>query len=136
MSVKGMERRIDDLSGWECQACGAVILDPGCSERYSDAGDELVLAGRQMIGSEMKRIRRKLHLSQKEAVLLLSGGGHNAFSRYERGELLPPKALMVLMRLLDRYPHLLTDARSFGEGADLRGFKDIVHKEHETLTVT
>ena len=67
-----------------------------------------------MIGDEMKRIRRKLHLSQKEAVLLLSGGGHNAFSRYERGELLPPKALMVLMRLLDRYPHLLADVRSLG----------------------
>ena len=136
MSVKGMERRIDDLSGWECQACGEVILNPGCSERYSDACDELVIAGRQMIGNEMKRIRRKLHLSQKEAVLLLSGGGHNAFSRYERGELLPPKALMVLMRLLDRYPHLLADARTLGEGADLRGFKDTVHKEHETLTMS
>ena len=43
---------------------------------------------RQLIGNEMKRIRRKLHLTQKEAVKLLSGGGHNAFSRYERGELL------------------------------------------------
>ncbi len=52
-----------------------------------NAGDELVLAGRQMIGAEMKRIRRKLHLTQKETVQLLSGGGHNAFSRYERGEL-------------------------------------------------
>ncbi len=66
MSVKGMERRVDDLSGWECQGCGEVILDPGCSERYSDACDELVIAGRQMIGNEMKRIRRKLHLSQKK----------------------------------------------------------------------
>ncbi len=43
---------------------------------------------------------------------------------------------MVLMRLLDRYPHLLADARTLGEGADLRGFKDTVHKEHETLTVS
>ncbi|RON52767.1 transcriptional regulator [Pseudomonas frederiksbergensis] len=136
MSVKGMERRIDDLSGWECQACAEVILDPDCAERYSDVSDELVLAGRLMIGNEMKRIRRKLHLSQKDAVLLLSGGGHNAFSRYERGELLPPKALMVLMRLLDRYPYLLTDARTLGEGADLRGFKDTVHKEHERLTAS
>ncbi|MCU0119349.1 type II toxin-antitoxin system MqsA family antitoxin [Pseudomonas sp. B2M1-30] len=133
MSVKGMERRLDDLSGWECQACAEVIFDPGSAERYSDACDELVIAGRQMIGNEMKRIRRKLHLSQKDAVQLLSGGGHNAFSRYERGETLPPKALMVLMRLLDRYPHLLADARVLGEGADLRGFKDTVHTERETL---
>ncbi|MHC8399291.1 type II toxin-antitoxin system MqsA family antitoxin [Pseudomonas sp. MDT1-17] len=134
LSVKGMERRVDDLSGWECQMCEEVEFDSGSSERYSDAGDELVIAGRQMIGAEMKRIRRKLHLSQKEAVQLLSGGGHNAFSRYERGEILPPKALMLLMRLLDRYPHLLIDAKTLGVGADLRGFEETVHKEHETLT--
>jgi HTH-type transcriptional regulator/antitoxin MqsA len=137
ISVKGMERRVDDLSGWECQKCEDGMYDPDSSERHGKAGDELVIAAKQMIGSEMKRIRRKLHLSQKEAVLLLSGGGHNAFSRYERGELLPPKALMLLMRLLDRYPHLLTDAKTLGEGADLRGaFKYTEHKEHEPLKVS
>ncbi|MGE8177775.1 type II toxin-antitoxin system MqsA family antitoxin [Pseudomonas fluorescens] len=136
MSVKGMERRVDDLSGWECQICGEVEFDPGCSERHSAAGDELVMAARQMIGTEMKRIRRKLHLSQKEAVQLLSGGGHNAFSRYEPGEILPPKPLILLMRLLDRYPYLLADAKSLGEEADLRSFKHTVHKELETLTVS
>ena len=139
LSVKGMERRVDDLSGWECQQCGEVEWDhdTDSAERYCDAGDELVFAARQMIGAEMKRIRRKLHLTQKETVQLLSGGGHNAFSRYERGETLPPKALMLLMRLLDRYPYLLTDVKTLGEGADLRGaFKYTEHKEHETLTVS
>lgn len=136
MSVKGMERQISDLSGWECQECREVILDACCSERYSNAGDELVMAARRMIGEEMKRIRRKLHLTQKETVQVLSGGGHNAFSRYERGEILPPKTLVLLMRLLDRYPHLLADVRSLGEGADLRGFKHTEHKEHQTLTAS
>ena len=136
MSVKGMQRRADNLSGWECQKCGEIELDPESSERHGQAGDELVIAARQMIGAEMKRIRRKLHLTQKETVQLLSGGGHNAFSRYERGEILPPKALMLLMRLLDRYPHLLADAKALAEGADLRGaFKYTEHKEHESLTV-
>lgn len=136
LSVRGMERRVDDLSGWECRMCGEVELDPGCSDRYTDAGDELVVAVRKMVGQEMKRIRRKLQLSQKEAVGLLSGGGHNAFSRYERGEVLPPKALALLMRLLDRYPHLLEDAKALADGTDLRQFKTTVHKEHETLTVS
>ncbi|MDF3201441.1 type II toxin-antitoxin system MqsA family antitoxin [Pseudomonas sp. 1912-s] len=136
MSIKGMERRVDNLSGWECQTCGEIEWDPESSERHGQAGDELVIAARQMIGAEMKRIRRKLHLTQKETVQLLSGGGHNAFSRYERGEILPPKALMLLMRLLDRYPHLLADAKALAEGADLRGaFKYTEHKEHESLTV-
>lgn len=138
LKVKGMERRVDNLSGWECQNCGEVEWDAetDSAERYCNAGDELVIAARKMIGDEMKRIRRKLHLTQKETVQLLSGGGHNAFSRYERGEILPPKALILLMRLLDRYPYLLTDAKTLGEGADLRGFEHIVHKEHESLSVS
>jgi len=136
LSVKGMERRVDDLSGWECQKCGEIELDEACGQRYSDACDELVIASRKMIGNEMKKIRRKLHLTQKDTVQLLSGGGHNAFSRYERGEVLPPKALILLMRLLERYPYLLTDVKTFGEGADLRGFEHIVHKEHESLSVS
>jgi len=133
ISVKGMERRVDDLSGWECHACSDGMYDPDSAERHAKAGDELVHAARTMIGNEMKRIRRKLHLTQKETVQLLSGGGHNAFSRYERGELLPPKPLVLLMRLLDRYPHLLADAKVLAEGADLRGFTHTVNTEDEAL---
>ncbi|WP_338479696.1 type II toxin-antitoxin system MqsA family antitoxin [Pseudomonas trivialis] len=123
ISIKGLERRIDNLSGWECKVCGDGFWDQDndSADRYGEAKDELILAARQMIGAEMKRIRRKLHLTQKEAVELLSGGGHNAFSRYERGELLAPKPLVLLMRLLDRHPHLLADAKILADGADLRG---------------
>eukprot|EP01133_Synstelium_polycarpum_P000577 gene577-680_t len=120
MRIKGMERRIDDLSGWECQVCEDGMYDPDSCERHANAGDDLLHAARGIMGAELKRIRRKLHLTQKETVGLLSGGGHNAFSRYERGEITPPKPLMVLMRLLDRYPHLLIDAKELAEGADLR----------------
>lgn len=134
--IKGMERRVDNLSGWECMVCGDGFWDPDndSADRYGEAKDELVLAVRQMIGAEMKRTRRKLHLTQKEAVELLSGGGHNAFSRYERGELLAPKPLVLLMRLLDRHPHLLADAKVLAEGADMRGaFSYTVSDTPETL---
>lgn len=134
--VKGMERRVDNLSGWECHVCGDGFWDPDTdsADRFGEAGDELVVAVRQMIGAEIKRIRRKLHLTQKEAVALLSGGGHNAFSRYERGELLAPKTLVLLMRLLDRHPHLLADAKALADGADLRGaFTYTKHDKAETL---
>ncbi|WP_426216783.1 type II toxin-antitoxin system MqsA family antitoxin [Pseudomonas sp. DWRC2-2] len=134
--VKDMERRIDNLSGWECEVCGDGFWDPenDSADRYGEAKDELTFAFRQMIGAEIKRIRRKLHLTQKEAVELLSGGGHNAFSRYERGELLAPKTLVVLMRLLDRHPHLLADAKALAEGADMRGaFTYTKHDKAETL---
>ncbi|CAN2974058.1 MULTISPECIES: type II toxin-antitoxin system MqsA family antitoxin [Pseudomonas] len=132
--VKGLHRRIDNLSGWECQGCGEVIFDPEDADRYSDHCDEMVYSFRRMIGNEIKRIRRKLHLSQKDTVQLLSGGGHNALSRYERGELLAPKSLVVLMRLLDRHPHLLVDAKTLSEGADMRNTTHTTHKEHEIVT--
>jgi transcriptional regulator with XRE-family HTH domain len=48
----------------------------------------LVLAARKRQAQEIKRIRRKLGLSQTAATRL-TGGGHDAFSRYERGEAAP-----------------------------------------------
>ncbi|MCF5666127.1 MULTISPECIES: type II toxin-antitoxin system MqsA family antitoxin [Pseudomonas fluorescens group] len=137
--IKNMERRVDNLSGWECTVCGDGFWDPDndSADRFGEAKDALTLAARKMIGTEMKRTRRKLHLTQKEAVELLSGGGHNAFSRYERGELLAPKPLVLLMRLLDRHPHLLADAKILAEGADLRGaFTYTVNDEAEALKVS
>ncbi|AZE53288.1 hypothetical protein C4K03_1117 [Pseudomonas synxantha] len=136
ISVKGMERRVDNLAGWKCKVCGDGFWDPDTdsADRYGEAGDELVLAARKLIGAEMKRIRRKLHLTQKEAVDLLSGGGHNAFSRYERGEVPAPKPLVLLMRFLDRHPHLLADAKALAEGADMRGaFTYTVNNDTEAL---
>ncbi|MBJ2265779.1 YgiT-type zinc finger protein [Pseudomonas sp. MF6772] len=55
-----MERRVDTLSGWECEACGDGFWDPDTdsADHYAEAGDELVLAARKMIGAEIKRIRR------------------------------------------------------------------------------
>ena len=55
---------------------------------------------------EIRRIRRKLGLSQVAAARL-TGGGHNAFSRYERGEATPLPAVINLFRLLDKHPELL-----------------------------
>jgi len=61
--------------------------------------------------AELARIRRKLKLTQKEAATL-TGGGHNAFSRYERGEARPLPAVLNLFRLLDRHPELLKEIKA------------------------
>ncbi|CAI8994982.1 HTH-type transcriptional regulator / antitoxin MqsA [Pseudomonas chlororaphis] len=112
IDYKHLLRQVDGLDGWECQACGEIEFDPASAERYASAGDQLLEDCRQFMASEMKRIRRKLHLSQKDAVRLLSGGGHNAFSRYERGEVAPPQPLFMLMRLLDRHPELMAEVHA------------------------
>lgn len=61
--------------------------------------------------AELTRIRKKLKLTQKEAALI-TGGGHNAFSRYERGEAKPIQAVLNLFKLLDQRPELLKELRS------------------------
>jgi HTH-type transcriptional regulator/antitoxin MqsA len=99
---------LEHLSGWRCGACGEVEFDSDSALRYAAAGDALVLQERQRQSAEIRRIRRKLGLSQ-EAAARLTGGGHNAFSRYERGEVTPMPAVVNLFRLLDLHPELLND---------------------------
>jgi HTH-type transcriptional regulator / antitoxin MqsA len=60
--------------------------------------------------AELARIRKKLKLTQQEAARI-AGGGHNAFSRYERGEAKPVQAVLNLFRLLDHHPDLLKELR-------------------------
>jgi HTH-type transcriptional regulator/antitoxin MqsA len=104
----GMSASVAGLSGWRCGACGDVAFDADSARRYAAAGDELVLRDRARQSKEIRRIRRKLGLSQVAAARL-TGGGHNAFSRYERGEAAPLPAVLNLFRLLDKHPELLKD---------------------------
>jgi HTH-type transcriptional regulator/antitoxin MqsA len=104
----GMTETVDGLSGWRCGDCGEVEFDAESARRYAATGDALVLRDREQQRSEIRRIRRKLGLSQAAAARL-TGGGHNAFSRYERGETTPLPAVVNLFRLLDKHPELLND---------------------------
>jgi HTH-type transcriptional regulator/antitoxin MqsA len=96
------------LSGRRCGDCEEVEFDPDSAVRYAAAGDELVLLARKREGAEIRRIRKKLGLSQKGASRL-TGGGHNAFSRYEHGEIVPLPSVLNLLKLLDRHPELLKE---------------------------
>ena len=57
---------------------------------------------------QLARIRKKLKVTQVEAARI-TGGGPNAFSRYERGKARPLPAVTNLFRLLDRHPELLNE---------------------------
>ncbi len=104
----GKTRTVKNLSGWRCAACAEVVFDTSSAKRYAAAGDALVLAARARQGAELRAIRVKLGLTQAQAAAL-TGGGHNAFSRYERGEAAPMPAVVNLLRLLGRHPELLND---------------------------
>jgi HTH-type transcriptional regulator/antitoxin MqsA len=104
----GRRETVCGLSGQRCAACGDVFFDAESARRYAAAGDALVLDARARERQELKRIRRKLALSQ-QAAARLTGGGHNAFSRYERGEAQPLRAVVNLFKLLDKHPDLLPE---------------------------
>lgn len=46
-----------------------------------------------------------LKISQKEAGNIF-GGGHNAFHRYEKGQVGVPQPLLILLKLMQKQPEL------------------------------
>ena len=108
LTVAGHSEVISGLSGWFCPECGDGWLDDASSHRYGLAGDELVNQHREQLKRNVRRIRRKLGLTQKQAANIF-GGGVNAFSRYERGEVEPGPSTLKLLQLLDKHPDLLKE---------------------------
>jgi HTH-type transcriptional regulator/antitoxin MqsA len=101
---------VDGLSGERCDSCGEVYFDTASQNRYIDASDAWVLARREEEQKLLASVRKKLKLTQRQASRL-TGGGHNAFGRYERGEARPLPAVVNLFKLLDKHPALLDEIR-------------------------
>ena len=99
----------EQIGDW-CQSCGEAVL----SGDDMAATEKILVDFMQRIeekqAEELARIRKKLKLTQKQAAAL-TGGGHNAFSRYERGEAKPLPAVIHLFRLLDQHPELLKELK-------------------------
>ncbi len=90
--------------------CGEAVLSGEDMAATEGLLVEFMKRVDQSQAEELNRIRKKLKLTQKQAALL-TGGGHNAFSRYERGESKPLPAVVNLFRLLGRHPELLDELR-------------------------
>ena len=92
---------------------------------YCDQSDEGILVGKDLQISdrmlnrlkaryegllepeEIRRIRKKLRLTQEAAGLVI-GGGPRAFQMYESGDRLPSRAISSALVLLDHDPKALT----------------------------
>jgi HTH-type transcriptional regulator/antitoxin MqsA len=97
-----------EQSGDWCSSCEEAVLTGDDMAATEELLLDFMRQVEQRQAGELARIRRKLKLTQKQAAAL-TGGGHNAFSRYERGEARPLPAIMHLFRLLDRHPELLDE---------------------------
>ena len=112
-TYKGESAMIPAVTGSFCPACGEIVLNREHGDRYS----ELLGQFQRQVNAAfvdpdyIARVRRKLDLDQRQAAEIF-GGGINAFSRYENGKTKPPLALVKLLKVLDRHPHLLDEVRA------------------------
>ncbi len=112
-AYKGETTIIAAVSGQYCPRCDECLPDPDEEERISAealAFNKTVNAG-LIDPEEIIAARQALQLGQREASLLF-GGGVNAFNRYEAGKIKPPRALVLLLRLLRNHPGLLRELRN------------------------
>ena len=97
-----------DMPGWYCDQSEESI-HTGEDMKISDRKMNLLKARceRLLEPEEIRRIRKKLHLSQEQAGILI-GGGPRAFQKYESGDLLPSRAISTALVLLDHDPVALS----------------------------
>jgi HTH-type transcriptional regulator/antitoxin MqsA len=93
-----------DMPGWYSDTSEESV-HTGADMRISDRMLNLLKARADGLlePTEIRRIRKKLGLSQEEAGRLI-GGGPRAFQKYEGGELLPSRAISSALTLLDHEP--------------------------------
>jgi len=94
-----------------CAVCGeALFATPADGARYDAAIRAHIAAVNLDSAPDLRAIRKRLKLTQAEAGRIF-GGGVTAFSRYERGAVKPPVALVKFFQVLDRHPDLLAELK-------------------------
>jgi HTH-type transcriptional regulator/antitoxin MqsA len=106
LSYKGRSMVIE-MPGWYAEGVEDGIHS-GDDMKVSDRALHRLKAQAEglLLPEDVRRIRRKLGLSQREAGLVI-GGGPNAFQRYEAGDIMVSHAISSALRVLDAHPDAL-----------------------------
>lgn len=100
---KGKSKTVD-MPGWYCEECGESVHSGVDMEVSNQALDHMKARVRGLLEpEEIRRIRKRLGLTQKDAELLI-GLSPGAFRKYESGELLVSGAVSCVLVLLERDP--------------------------------
>ena len=108
LSYGGQSLTLHAMKGDFCPECSEGIWDEDSYRRYTEAQTAIVRAVKGDVSADIRRIRKKLKLTQTELSEVV-GIGKVAFSRYERGETKPPAPLVKLLKLVERHPDLLAE---------------------------
>jgi len=106
-----------DMPGWYCDQSDESIHS-GDDMKVSDRMLNLLKARSEGLlePEQIRRIRKKLHLSQEAAGMLI-GGGPRAFQKYECGDLLPSRAISSALLLLNHDPEALSLLKAHSKAA-------------------
>lgn len=113
-----------------CPKCSEEWVTP---EQSKASTDQIIAIKRRAQGfltpRDIKELRERHRLTQKQAAAIF-GGGDNAFSKYERGEIYPTVAMDKLMRLFDALPQVRQQLlRSAGIQESTHTFDPVIAKE-------
>jgi len=116
LTYKG-ESRTFEMPGWYCDQSEESIHTGG-DMKISDRMLNLLKARSEGLlePEQIRRIRKKLHLTQEAAGTII-GGGPRAFQKYESGDLLPSRAISSALLLLDHDPEALSLLKSHSKAA-------------------
>ena len=111
LSFGNQSLTLHGMKGEFCPRCNEGIWDEESYRRYTEAQAALVRAVKGDVSADIRRIRKKLKLTQAELSEVF-GVGKLAFSRYERGETRPSVPLIKLLKLVERHPELMIEIRT------------------------
>ena len=113
ISYKGQSTTAD-MPGWYCHESGESIYTAEDMKVSDAALKELRLQVENLLKpQDVKRIRKKIGITQREAGTLL-GGGPNAFQKYEQDTVTVSKPMSNLLRVLERHPEEVEELRKQG----------------------
>jgi HTH-type transcriptional regulator / antitoxin MqsA len=108
------------MPGWYGERPDEGVFDPEDMKVSDRALNRLKARAEGLLEpEEIRRIRKKLGLTQEAAGAVI-GGGPRAFQKYESGDLLPSRAISSALVLLDNDPKALAALKARQAGAASR----------------
>jgi HTH-type transcriptional regulator/antitoxin MqsA len=110
LSYKGQSATLD-MPGWYCNESGESIHTAEDIKVSDAALKELKIKVENLLRPhEVRRIREKFGLTQREAGAII-GGGPNAFQKYEQGTVTVSKGISNFLRVLERHPEEIEELK-------------------------
>lgn len=131
----GAMLRVEGLERCRCDACGAdPVLTDQIRRNQVRICDEKRRADGYFTGEEIRDLRARFGLSQPDAAILF-GGGSNAFSKYERGEVVQSLPMDRLLRCTAAFPLLIDYLRGLA-GLDVAVAQTESYVEMKGITLS